>query len=615
MNPEMYVVGRTTPKEVMVASVKRRLVQDEYLLIKDPFYGDLIAEIIETKLYPQVLTGTFTAESCVFQSLQELEMIQAGVSICIAKVKLLDEITMPVTTHSVVTTPEFEDVEELLVPTHPNKGFSLGVIRGTERIQKLLPDYLRNLIPLFERGKGVIPQNGVPFIMSYYNLREYPGVGFFGGTGSGKTNALRVYCEEIMRHSIPGVAFDPHNELEFKEPTPGLSDEHICDFSAKHEIFHIGENVGINFSELMTEDLLYLLEFVGDLTMPMRGAIESLHQKNDSFTTLSNRIADLKRAFEFQELPKHERNHESLPAESVALYERFRDKVSGLPTLQAVTWRLDQLNKTKIFNHDISKIEACMLKRKLAVIRGKVSQLKMLASYVTRKLYGKRRAYQDWKANHQGIDMPAKFPPFFIITDESHIFAPEGERSNPTKTILREVSQEARKYGVFLVLGTQRPALLDKTIASMLNVKFIFRTGIESDMKMIQTETNLNAEQFARLPDLPTGNAFVSSATLKKTFYIRVRTTKTVSPHSGHPFDELDDFGGVGEKLRSVLISSLPLSVDTIPKKNVEVSKAMGRMMSVHEILDALEELYLSNEIAKEESPFGTRFKALNTKY
>ncbi|MFF2531498.1 ATP-binding protein [Brevibacillus sp. NPDC058079] len=612
MSNNMFVVGRTTPKEIVIASIERRLVLDEYLLIKDSYNGALIGEVIETKLYHKVESGTFSTETGIYQSLKDLGLNVDGKPVSVAKLKLLDEITTPVTTHSAVTTPSFDDIEDLLIPTPPNKGLVLGIIRGTEKIQDLLPDYLRNLSPLYERGIGILDQKGVPFILPHYQLREYPHLGYFGGTGSGKTYGLRVGCEEIMRHSIPAVAFDPHNELEFNQPTDGLAEEHMEDFSSKHEIFNIGENVGINFTELNTEELLYLLEFIGDLTMPMRGAMEALHQKNDSFTTLYKRLTDLKKAFEIQELSKHERDQVTLPDEIVKLYERLKDKVSGLPTLQALSWRLDQLHKTGIFNHDISKVEACMLKRKMAIIRGKVSQLKMIASYITRRLYGKRRAYRDWRKNEQGVDQPPKFPPFFSITDESHIFAPDGERMNPIKAILREVSQEGRKYGVFLALGTQRPALLDKTIASQLNTKFIFRTGIESDMKMIQTETNLSAEQVSRLPDLPTGNAFVSSATLKKTFYIRFRTTKTASPHAGHPFDELDEFGEVDTKTKNVLMSFLPLSIDTINRKHSDINKALGRMIPNYEIMDVLEAMVKLKEVEKEESPFGTRYKLKN---
>lgn len=616
MSFDMVVVGRTTAREVTVASSTRRLLLDEYLVIEDKLNGNLVGEVIENKSYPKVETNTFSADTGIYQSLKDMKLIDEGKSIYFAKVKLLDEIESPVTPHSLVTTPKFDDIEDLLVPTSPEKGFVLGVIRGTEKIQNVLPDYLKNVAPLYKKGVGVIEQEGVPFVLNHYAFREYPHIGLFGGTGSGKTHGLRIVCEEIMRYGIPGVALDPHYELKFDHTIDGLSENHVMDFSRKHEIFQIGENVGINFTEIDAEELISLMEFIGEMTMPMRGAIEALYQRNDSFTTLFKRINDLKKAMENQERPKNDR--ENLSDDFAKLYERYRDKVSGIPTLQAISWRLDQLNKTNIFNYDINQVEACMLKRKLAVIRGKVSLLKMLSSYLIRKLYGKRRAYRDFaqkQVNRQSQgDMPPKFPPFFIVKDESHIFAPNGERATPTKLVLREISQEGRKYGVNLALGTQRPSLLDSTIASQLNTKIIFRTGIESDMRMIQTETNLNSEQVTRLPLLSTGNAFVSSATLKKTFYIRFRTTKTTSPHDGHPFDELDEYGeGGDERLKAVLLKFLPLSQDKLPKKHSEINKEMGRSVPNNEIFDTLWEMAEQKEIIKDTNMFGEFYDVIKS--
>lgn len=607
MSELMYVVGRTTPREFMVASASRRFISDEYLLVQDPDSSNPVVEVIETKSYPKVEQSTFTTESGIYQSLTSLGVLKDGTTIHVAKVKVLDELESPVTPHSKVVTPSFEDIENLLVPISPDKGMVLGVVRGTERIQKLLPDYLSNVSPLYRMGAGISKQEGVPFILPIYAMREYPHIGLFGGSGSGKTFGLRVACEEIMRHSIPGVVLDPHYEMKFDTPTEGLSEDQQMDFTSKHEVFQIGQDVGVNFAELTSEELLSLLEFVGELTMPMRGAIEAIHQKNDSFLTLYKRVTDLKSIFENMEKPKRERD--DMHDDKVLMYDRYKDKVSGTPTLQALSWRLDQLNKTGIFNCDISKVESSILKRKLAVIRGEVRLLRMLASYLFRKLYSKRRRYRDWNQSQKG-DVPQKFPPFFIIMDESHIFAPDGERSNPTKTILREIAQEARKYGVFEVFGTQRPALLDRTIVAQLNTKIIFRTSIESDMRMIQTETNLNNEQVTRLPDLATGNAFVASATLKKTFYIRFRTTKTMSPHESHPFDELDGFDST-EKLKKVLLNYLPFSSDQFPKKQADINSEMGTIVRLEEVTSLFEEMAKQNLLKKETFAGMTRYKAI----
>lgn len=608
MKDVMYVVGKTTSREVYVASITRRFITDEYLKIEDEINGNPIGEVVDIFSYSKVKENTFPFETGIYQSLQDLGLIRDK-TVHLAKVSILDELQYAVTPHSTVSVPDFTEVEDLLISVPPEKGFVLGVIRGTEKFQPLLPKALQNVVPLYKEKVGIVSQEGVPFIFPFYKLKEYPHFGFFGGTGSGKTHALRVVCEEIMRHGIPGIVVDPHFELRFDQTLEGLPEKHRENFSHRFELFQIGENVGINFSEITTSELLSLMEFVGEVTMPMRGAIEALHQKNDSFATLFNRITKLKKAFENMELPKRERD--DLSEDEVLLYERYKDKVSGAPTLQAVSWRLDQLNNTGIFSHDVSKVEACLLKCKLAVLRGEVSLLKMLTSYLVRKMYGKRRAYCDWKQKKHGNDQNAstKFPPFFIILDEAHIFAPNGEqRMNPVKAILREISQEARKYGVFEVLGTQRPAALDTTIVSQLNTKVIFRTQNESDMRMIQTETDLNAQQVSRLPRLPSGNAFISSPTLKKTFYIRFRATKTVSPHSHHPFDELGDFNE-NRKLAKILKNFLPISTDKIQEKQSEISKAAGKMISRKEIIEALDEMVRMKEVQKEDCPpFATRY-------
>lgn len=615
MKEKMIVVGRTSPKEVMIATTEKPFVIDEYIKIQDDAHSHPIGEVIETNSYPKVEEHTFSKETGIYQSLLSSNMIEDEKTIYVAKLKLLQELQTPVTPLSNVSRPDFTDIEELLVNRHPTKGFTLGVIRGTEQAQKDLPSYLSNISPLFDSEKGVTSQSGIPFILDYYALREYPHIALFGGSGSGKTFGLRVICEEIMRKKVPGIVLDPHFELSFQKKMEGIPSEFEEDFHKQHEIFQVGVNVGINFSELITTELTTLLEFVSDLTEPMRGAIDQLHQRNDSFTTLINRVKKLIEAFQyFEKTEKEQKRLGDLSDDTLILYEKYKNKIAGLPTLQAVSWRLDQLNSTGIFNCDIYQVQACMLKRKLAVIRGKQKHLLMLSSYLIGKTYGQRRAYQDYEQSNMNQDkggfVPPKFPPFFIIMDESHQFAPDGKYSTPTKRILREISQEARKYGVFLVLGTQRPALLDTTIASQMNTKIIFRTGIESDMKMIQTETNLNEDQMLRLPELSSGNAFISSATLPKTFYIRFRVTKTVSPHAGHPFDELDSFDD-SSKLQEVLIKYLPISNTTLPQKHSKINNEMGKAVDQNAIFEALDDLAVQGKVNKKQDMFGKEYKLL----
>lgn len=80
------------------------------------------------------------------------------------------------------------------------------------------------------------------------------------------------------------------------------------------------------------------------------------------------------------------------------------------------------------------------------------------------------------------------------MTDEAHNFAPKGVDS-PPKGVLKEIAQEGRKYGAFLILATQRPTLLDETITAQLNTKFVFRTVRGTDIATLREETDLTAEE------------------------------------------------------------------------------------------------------------------------
>lgn len=608
MQSKTYVVGKTYPHEVFVASKTKAFILDEYLIIEDGDRGNPIGEVVETYSYPIVEKDTFDTESAIYSSLESLGLMNDSGTIYIGKLKILKELQTPIKTGASIRIPKFFEVEELLMPTEPSRGFTLGVVRGTDDLQGSLPDKVRNISPLYNSDKKtILKQNGIPFILNHLKFSEYPHIGFFGGSGSGKTFGLRVLCEEIMEKSIPGIILDPHYELSFSTTMEGM-EELSGRYINKHEVFQIGENIGINFAELGTEELLSLLEYVADLSQPMVGALQELHQSKDSFTTLFNRVDNLRIAFENQD--KLERDRETLSEDIIMLFARHRNKIAGTATLQALSWRLDQLNKTGIFNCDISLVEACILKRKLAVIRGKQKHLKMLSSYLINKLYRKRRDFKDWEQkneNRNSNDRPQKFPPFFIIIDEAHEFADNSSKNTPIKRVLREISQEARKYGVFEVFGTQRPALLDTTITAQLNTKVIFRTGIDSDMQMIKTETNLNSAQVKRLPELESGNAFISSATLRKTMYIRFRATSTSSPHSKHPFEELDMFN-TDSKLKEILIKFMPIQTDKLHEIHSDINNEIGKALSKNEIEEVLGEMVLEGLINKKASPFGDRY-------
>ncbi|MFJ8531515.1 ATP-binding protein [Bacillus sp. NPDC094106] len=615
MSNRGYVIGKTTVREIYIVSQDKPFIQNEYLMIDDELHGDLPIEVLHTTTVP-FLAESIMPEGFALDIIKGLsKQIVMDRKTHIARAKVLKTLTKPVTPNVIVRDTTFEEMKKILIHAKPSDALTLGVILGTEELQSNLPQELTNIAPLWRNGEAV-HQEGVPFVLNYRKFREYPHIGVFGTSGSGKTFGLRVLEEEIQKIRIPGVAFDPHNEMNFVEPMDGLDENLVYDFQDRNKIFYIGKDVGINFHELKLDELMNLFDFVGELTEPQRGALEVLYEKGDTLAHLKNQIINLKVAFEVHENPKPKGRfgnqnspEDDLSDEQALLYERNKNRVSGSKTLQALSWKLDALESTNIFVGDVDGVESVMKQGKIAVIRGDMLRQQMIASYILRKLYKKRRDYQDYQDYQEhGGDKPEFFPMFFVIVDEAHNFAPR--HSTPTKKVLKKISQEARKYGVFEIFCTQKPDALDPTIVAQLNTKFIYRLNTADDMEMVRKETNLTEDEMKRLPELPSGHCFVSSATLPKTFAVRFRTTFTKSPHMLDPFDEFQMFIEDMEKndLSHILKEFLPIKMGKLAKIHDSINEKAGRVVAIVEISEELGKMTRLGIIEEKKTMLGNEY-------
>ena len=255
---------------------------------------------------------------------------------------------------------------------------------------------------------------------------------------------------------------------------------------------------------------------------------------------------------------------------------------------------------------DIREIEDGLRNGKLIVIQGSTRILQVFSTYLLNNLYHKRRDYKDALYKKTQAEY---FPPFIIVTDEAHNFAPKGYES-PSKSILKEISQEGRKYGVFLTLATQRPTLLDETITAQLNTKLIFRTVRASDINTIQEETDLTYEECKRLPYLRTGDVFISSANMGRTIFARIRAALTSSPHTLNPFDELKSrFQEDDEKFLNIIMSKLPINEMELAQVALEIEQETKITFTVNGLEDRLKQMVEKDYIKKEETIFGFRYK------
>lgn len=612
---KFQVVGNTDNHEVYVASAERKFNINEYLIIEDKDHNNPVCEVVEThsfnKFVPMVDEKNALLDDSVIRNLDMLGFSINDETINLAKVRVIGELPSPISVGASVRLPEFEEVEHILMQKRPQYGLNLGVIQGTGTLQDKLPSDINDISPLFDRDKGILSQNGVPFIFDHYGMKQFPHVLITGGSGSGKSEATRVILEELMEKKMPTIVFDPHYEMAFDEPFDGLEEKHKRNYKKNYIETTVGKDIGINFEDLTSADLCSILSSSKDITETMESAINRIHEYKDSLTSFQYKLERLIVAFESAngELDMKVNEGDEEAQKTIQLYNKYKSAISGLATLKGIQWRLSALVNEGLFTNDISLVTDNLLKRKTVVIRGSIRMLKIFAGYLINATYKKRRAYKDLQ--QMGLDTTDsnsdKFPPFFTVIDEAHNFCQRGDFMTPTKWVIREIAQEGRKYGVFLVLATQRPSLLDDTTLGQLNSKFIFRTMRRTDIETISSETDLSANEVKRLPYLNSGNAFISSPTIGRSVAIRFRVAKTKSPHTQHPFSELDDFDSSG-KLKQVLMDFLPLAETSIPLNHTKINKAMKTTIPETEIIEALEEMAEENIVTKESTPFGFKF-------
>jgi hypothetical protein len=99
--------------------------------------------------------------------------------------------------------------------------------------------------------------------------------------------------------------------------------------------------------------------------------------------------------------------------------------------------------------------------------------------------------------------------PLLIVLEEAHSYLGKGDGGNAGRTV-RRIAKEGRKYGVGLMVVSQRPSEIDSTILSQCGTVFAMRLANETDRGQITNTVSDNLRGlFEMLPVLRTGEAII----------------------------------------------------------------------------------------------------------
>ncbi|MFN4230990.1 ATP-binding protein [Parvibaculum sp.] len=129
---------------------------------------------------------------------------------------------------------------------------------------------------------------------------------------------------------------------------------------------------------------------------------------------------------------------------------------------------------------------------------------------------------------------PRNSMPVHLILEEAHRYISEkpSRFAIDASMTFQRIAKEGRKYGAFLIVASQRPSELSKTVLSQCNNFIIHRIQNPDDLSQIRQMTPFISETvLRRLPSLPKQHALIfgNSVNIPTTFRVR---DSNPTPHS-----------------------------------------------------------------------------------
>jgi DNA helicase HerA-like ATPase len=131
-----------------------------------------------------------------------------------------------------------------------------------------------------------------------------------------------------------------------------------------------------------------------------------------------------------------------------------------------------------------------------------------------------------------------KIPPFYLFLDEAHLFA--GKKQTETCEVVKLFAQEGRKFGANIVIGTQRPQLLDTTIRAQAGTWVVHNLSDIRDIGItISSAEDLSNSNKSDISGLDKGEAIICGEAVKGIpLFVKIRSRST--RHGGVSFNPLD---------------------------------------------------------------------------
>lgn len=358
---------------------------------------------------------------------------------------------------------------------------------------------------------GMLDGTDIPVHLGVNSLVQKH-VSILAKTGSGKSYTAAVLLEELLDRKVPLLIIDPHSEYaSMKYPSPkndgfkkfGISPKgygpNVTIYTPANKVINpnADELFRLNGNNLSAKDLTAI--FPDNFTATHIGilyeAIQKLRAEMETYT-----LDDI--IFEVG-------NNES----------KARWNVMGV---------LEDIRDSDILSSSPTELNELMCNGKASVIdfKGVPPELQsMIVARLCSALFEARKMNT--------------IPPGMLVVEEAHNFAPErGFSKTVSSEVLRTIASEGRKFGLGMMVISQRPARIDKNVLSQCGTQVIMKVTNPNDLKSISKGLEgVNSFVEDELMRLPPGVAMLVSNDIERPVLVDIRVRK--SKHGGESVNVL----------------------------------------------------------------------------
>ena len=345
-------------------------------------------------------------------------------------------------------------------------------------------------------------------------------------TGSGKSYTTGVVIEELLNKGGAIVMFDPHGEYKnMVKSHDGLE----SDISGKVRVFGIGKSakkrLKVKASGLSAEDFDAMMTptMTDNMRELLAGVIELCNVKGqydigDLLEVLSLMIERSEGHDNGEELTQNKKLDKGIEKLS-------KNTLSS--TIKGLDRRLRGLQRRGLISREETPLDEIIKPNQLSIIdlsstNEKVREI--IVSAISRKIFYARMSHIN-EYGGESLETPC-----LIGVEEAHNFIPAQNTESHviSRSILRRIAREGRKFGVGLCLISQRPSRLDQDVLSQCNTQIIMKIINPLDQDFIRKSAESVTEDIIQdLPALSRGEAIITGSAINFPMHVKIKQRRT----------------------------------------------------------------------------------------